>query len=162
MSLPDGYTTTTAAGVLVLWRVAPDGGHYCVTVLADSVMPETVAAIANRDAAFGRPKSYRGFVRQRAQKQRQTDRKTLASSTRTVAEIGQQSNISKAAVRRDARRAGIKIKSRNTKNVLRRPHSTQARLTPSADAGPSYAQFSKTRRLSHDHVHVILSSRSLY
>ena len=54
MSLPSGYTTTTAVGILVLWRVTTDGTYSCVTVLAESVAAETIAAIANRDATFGR------------------------------------------------------------------------------------------------------------
>jgi len=55
MSLPNGYTTTTAAGILVLWRATPDGAYSCVTVLAESVAAETITAIANRDVTLRRP-----------------------------------------------------------------------------------------------------------
>jgi len=52
MLLPDGYITTSAAGILVLWRTSLEGQRCCVSVFAESTPEDAVLAVALRDAAY--------------------------------------------------------------------------------------------------------------
>ena len=50
--LPQGYTTTQAGGLLILWRNGPNGDHACVTVLSDPCTRGLVEGIASRDTVL--------------------------------------------------------------------------------------------------------------